>query len=131
MKAGRMGEFLAEMKFNPDLMVASPAARALSTATLVAERVGFSEHLMQTPEGLHNASPRTLLDIVCNLPESANRVMLIGHNPGISYLAEYFSGADVGYLSPGGMVCIGFDGQIWKELSQRSGRLLWQKSFDA
>lgn len=73
--------------YHPDLILTSPAARTYQTATFLAP-------LLQNPPilrepALYLATPSTILEILRSLPPEANRVILVGHNPGISLLTEH------------------------------------------
>lgn len=88
--APRMGRLLQEHSLRPDLIVASSARRAQETADLVAPECG--DVTIRTEPRLYHASPQTWFEVIRALPDSASRVLCIGHNPGIeeflSALAE-------------------------------------------
>ncbi|WP_457598784.1 SixA phosphatase family protein, partial [Hydrogenimonas sp.] len=83
-----MGEHLKAMGIHLDLIVASPAKRAKKTAKIIAEKLGYDIEKIIWQENIYEASPQTLLYIVCQLPEKAKRVMLVGHNPSLTLLAN-------------------------------------------
>lgn len=85
--APRMGQLLKDENLLPDLIVASTARRARKTAEHVIHHSGYRGEARITGE-LYNASRDQLLAIVAALPDTAGRVLLIGHNPGFEELLE-------------------------------------------
>jgi phosphohistidine phosphatase len=86
--APTMGERLAGRGVLPQLVVSSPALRALSTAHLVADAIGIPRGEIVVDERLYASSVGRLLEIVRGLDEGTERVMLVGHNPEFTELAH-------------------------------------------
>jgi phosphohistidine phosphatase len=75
----------------PDAVVLSPTAR--TTETLERIRGGLPEDAESwTDRRIYGASASTLLDLIRELPESVGEAMLIGHNPGLGWLAVELAG---------------------------------------
>ncbi len=129
-QAARMGRKLVERGIKPDLILASPAKRAIETAQLVANQIQYDNDLLQTNENIYEASPRTLFGIITNLPDEVNEVILVGHNPTFSHMAEYFSGTEVGSLPTCAIVRLTFAIDSWKEASAGNGKVEWVESPD-
>jgi phosphohistidine phosphatase len=119
--APRMGRWLREQSIQPDLIVSSSACRAQETAERLAPECGSAE--FQTEPRLYHASPETWTNIVRALPDAANRVLCIGHNPGI----EEFLGLLVrdGVSMPtAAIACIELPIEAWRDFDvNRSVRL--------
>jgi phosphohistidine phosphatase len=120
----QMGAWLVTQGVHFDLLVSSSALRAEHTAELIAEGMKAENARIQTEEVLYEASVRQLLDYVNNLEDGYNNVLVTGHNPGISYLAEYLTKADIDDMAPGSVAIIRFDVRSWKEVSENTGELL-------
>jgi phosphohistidine phosphatase len=72
-------------------VVLSPTAR--TTETLERIRAGLPDDVETwTDSRIYGASASTLLDLVHELPESVGEVMVIGHNPGLAWLAVELAG---------------------------------------
>ncbi|MGO8671353.1 MAG: SixA phosphatase family protein [Capsulimonadaceae bacterium] len=65
-----------------ELIITSDAARALETANIVAATV--PHEALMTEHAIYDASLDDLLDVIRGLPDEANTVLLVGHNPGLS-----------------------------------------------
>jgi phosphohistidine phosphatase len=72
-------------------------------------------------EELYEASVRTFLEVINELQVEWKNVIMVGHNPTISYLAEYITGSDIGDLSTCSVVQIDFSLKSWAEVSEGNG----------
>ena len=87
-----MGIRLREADIVPDVIVSSPAKRAITTAKLIAKEIGFNKRdIVLIPE-IYEANVDTLLAVIQSFEEGWEDVMLVGHNPGLTELAEVLSG---------------------------------------
>jgi len=128
MAAARMGRHLAELAVRPDRLVSSTALRARDTGKIVAEQLRLDPEAMQLDERLFDGGPRAYLAAVNGLDEAAQSVMLFGHNPDISYFAEYLTHADVGDMDKGAVVAVTFTDLDWAAVSGRTGALRFHVS---
>lgn len=88
--APRMGQLLDELDLVPDLIISSTAKRARDTAELAAEAAGYADDVCTTQE-LYHASPWAFIDELRQVSDIHERVMVVGHNPGIEELVEALS----------------------------------------
>lgn len=89
--APRMGTLLAREGLVPDLIISSSAKRALKTAELAAESAGYEAELTVTRKFYH-ADPEEYIEVLQTVDDSAERVMVVGHNPGLEDLVEQLGG---------------------------------------
>ena len=89
--APRMGERLAKQDARPDVILSSPAVRALATAEIIAKKLDYDVKDIVVDERLYAAAPGDLLEIIQELGDKIKRVMLFGHNPELSELAHRLS----------------------------------------
>ena len=86
--ARRMGRRLAKRKVHPDLMLSSPAVRALKTARIIARRLHHPRWQIVVDAALYAGAMTDLLRAVRGLQSRYARVMLFAHNPEITALAR-------------------------------------------
>jgi len=122
--APRIGRHLFDNQVVPDLILSSTAQRARATADLLAEQLRYALNQIKYLEELYNASVRSLLAAVSQTHDSLQTVLLVGHNPAISYLSEYLSGEEIGNMVPASYVHLSFELDAWQEVSQDTGRLI-------
>ncbi len=85
--AQRMGRHLREQQLMPDLILCSTATRARKTAQLVAEACGYAGKIGEV-EALYEGNADTYLATLRNAPAACERLMVVGHNPGLEELLE-------------------------------------------
>lgn len=113
--APRMGKALADRHIKLDLLISSPAVRALSTAALVAKEIGYPNERIEVQERIYRAEPADLLDIVRKLPDTANAVLLVGHNNTITDFANLLSPNQIEDMSTAAVVCLHLNIDRWQE----------------
>ncbi|QHS57698.1 histidine phosphatase family protein [Mucilaginibacter sp. 14171R-50] len=105
----------------PGMMMASPALRTLSTANVFSQVLGLQQAI--TNKDIYDASENTLLKVISELPNDKDYVAIVGHNPGISQVLYYLSGA-IKEVPPCAVALIEFDADSWQELFEGSGKLV-------
>jgi phosphohistidine phosphatase len=89
--APRMGQLLNERKLVPQLIVSSTARRARQTAEAVAEASGFEGNI-NFLDHLYMAEAEEFIQTLKEVPDEYDRVLIIGHNPGLETLLQVLSG---------------------------------------
>jgi phosphohistidine phosphatase len=89
--APRMGQLLKDKQLLPDFIVTSSARRCRKTAEHVIHESGYRGETRITGD-LYEADAGRLGQLVAGLPDSANRVLVIGHNPGLEEFLEQLTG---------------------------------------
>lgn len=72
----------------PDLILASPAERAWSTAEIVASACELESTQLQCERELYLATPETTWRVLLERDDQLRHIMICGHNPGLSQLAS-------------------------------------------
>ncbi len=122
--APMMGEYLAKLGIKFDLIVSSPAKRAKKTAKILAQSLGYDTSKIEYIDSIYEASPQTLLYIICQLPKEAKRVMLVGHNPSLTMLANMLDDVAIDNIPTTGVVGITFDVNSWSEACKTKGHMV-------
>jgi phosphohistidine phosphatase len=121
--ATKLGKYYYSNNSIPEQILTSDAARANTTAELIASQVGYELSRIHINHEIYEASVRTLFQLVTDFKDEWESVMIVGHNPPINYLAEYLSGADIGHMYTGSCAVISFETNSWAEISQDAGTL--------
>ncbi len=119
--AGRLQEY----SVIPQLLIASPALRTLSTANVFAEHLSLSPP--ETDKRIYEADLDALVDIVNELPDSHNFIALVGHNPGFSQLVYHLT-SDVIEMETCGVALIAFETNKWSAVGKFSGSVAYYTS---
>ncbi len=125
--APEMGQRLANRKVVPESIISSPAKRASDTAKLIAKEISFESHKIQNEPMFYLASVKNMVAVLQAVPNDVETLMVFGHNPGLTDLANFLSGADIYNIPTCGIAEIEFSISSWKEVEINTGDL---KSFD-
>jgi phosphohistidine phosphatase len=125
--APSMGKIVQDRELVPELILSSPALRAQQTAELVSEACGSTRPVEYINE-FYLAEPQVYLDGLHALSPDLERVMLIGHNPGLEGLLQMLSG-QVASLPTAAIAHLVLPIQSWEEVNNKlEGELveLWR-----
>jgi len=89
--APKMGKRLAKREAIPDLILSSPAKRALKTAQLIAKKLDYKLQDIVVDDRLYATGADELLHLIRKLGAKPKSVMLVGHNPELTELAHHLS----------------------------------------
>ena len=103
-EAELMGQLLRSDDLAPDRILASNARRTRETAREAAAAVHFSGAIDELDE-LYLAEPEAYITAVRRNAPDAQRVLLVGHNPGLEALALILTGDPVALPTGGLVVC--------------------------
>ncbi|MGY2491585.1 SixA phosphatase family protein [Cupriavidus sp. CP313] len=113
--APEMGKRLAERKVKPDLIVSSPAVRALTTAQLIADELGYEHKRIVIDDQLYASSADALLAVIRALDKKLGSVMLFGHNPEFTDLAHRLSD-EITDMPTCAVARFHFDTKAWEDV---------------
>ena len=108
-----MGDRIAAAGIRPSMIISSPAARAITTARIVARQIGYPAEFLQRDERLYLATLATLLDFVGEQESKVNNLMLVGHNPGLTEFANYLVPGLTDNVPTCGVVSVNVDADDW------------------
>lgn len=118
--APNMGARMHAKQITPRLFISSTALRARTTAQLVMAELGLSARLILA-ENLYLASAHEMLEILCAHGSGYDDVVLVGHNPGITDLANRISDAQIDNIPTCGWFALEAAIQNWEELRTTKG----------
>ena len=113
-----MGQALAKRRICPDVIVSSPAVRAMSTAVLVAREMQYPHDKIVVEPGIYGADVDDFLAILKDLPDSAASALVVGHNPTITETANTLSPSSINEMPTAAVVCLRFECEQWAEVSK-------------
>lgn len=113
-----IGNYLKGKQIQPDLVIASPATRALQTA------IGIGTYLNYTPDDLlikqeiYFGNPTSIFSILKNLNDVLNDVFLFGHEPILSSLIEMLTKNQLDKFPTCAVYRIAFDINHWNAIKK-------------
>jgi len=128
--APAMGAYMRSVDLSPELVLCSPALRAVQTARLTLCELPETPKI-EFDERLYHAGSDNLLAILYEVSDAYASIMIIGHNPGLHVFALDLVGASrgdlVGAMSTkfptGALAVFSFDVQNWTEIEARQATL--------
>lgn len=122
----RMAKMVTQMEPRVDLIVSSPARRAAQTAEIVANKLDFAHPILWRDE-IYNAKAIALLKVLQSLPEDAQHIALVGHNPGMEGLVAGLSSGATHRLNvrmpPAAMATLQLEVYWWNQIRWGCGQL--------
>ena len=119
-----MGKRLADQHVEIDLIISSSAKRTTQTTYGLVKEMNFDSSNISFFDELYHAGVSVLLNTVCKTPDSVSKLMLVGHNPGVSSFCGYLCGFLTDFPTLG-IVKINFEIDSWEEVSAETGVLEW------
>jgi phosphohistidine phosphatase len=124
--APRIGNRLRTHFSVPSLIVTSSAARALRTAELVAHELGYPRDALVVEKALYLAAAEQILAVAARQDDGRVSVMLIGHNPGFTDLANrLLPELELDNVPTAGIVAMDAATDRWSMLAAASCRLAY------
>ena len=106
-----------------DLIITSPALRAITTANIFAAEFEYEVENIIKQNLLYEADYSDIVKALHEIDDKIERVMLFGHNPGLTVFINYITGRQIDNLPTCGIAGIEFDFESWKELNPSTGKL--------
>lgn len=122
-----MGQRLSDRKVMPDELMTSPAKRAAATAKRIAGQISYPLEKVNNNIRLYHGSTNDMVNVIQSISDKTDTLMLFGHNPGLTDLANDLAGVDIYNIPTCGIAEINFQASSWKEVGAGKGELI---SFD-
>jgi len=115
--APKMGERLAERDVKPDLILSSPARRALTPAAIMPKELEYKGKDIVVDDRLYAGAVHSLLDVIHGLGDKLERVILFGHNPELTELAHRLSG-EITHMPTCAIAEFTFNAKSWSKIGK-------------
>lgn len=122
--AKEMGLYLKQQGISVQRLLCSPAKRTQETFELVQETLPV--HETKLCPALYEAS---LGEVLSEIQYQANcaTLMVLGHNPSISYTGAYLAKEEIEHFPTGAVLCLDFDIRDWRDIQPNSGTIVFKK----
>lgn len=126
-EAGNIGHWLNEQSLQPEIIISSPATRALATSQQVADIIGIAE--ITQDERIYDNTLKQLLAVLADIPAEVKRPMIVGHNPGFEELLLHLALVDDDFYKDGKLMTTGTVAVLdmpddWRQLGRHCAELL-------
>lgn len=126
-EAEAMGRLLASKSAKPDLLMTSPAVRALETSKIIAREVGYDELKIVTKQEIYDGYLQDWVQIIRQIQDECQTVFLVGHNPTITDFVHFLTDTNIRGMPTCGSACLRCDKPSWLALDPGAAEF---SSFD-
>ncbi len=116
-----MGKLLKKEKIMPDLIISSPAVRAITTAQIISEELDYPKKKIVIEDCIYESGIKEIESIIQKLDNKLNTVFLFGHNPTFTSYANHLGDKFIDNVPTCGIVGIKLDIEKWKDVERGKG----------
>ena len=108
-------DYLKKKKVSVDLLISSHAVRANETAKIIAEALDPEENI-RIDQKLYEADAGDLFQMLMEMPEDADSVMMVGHNPTVTEFVNTYLRKPIEWMPTSAVACFVFKTKSWEML---------------
>jgi phosphohistidine phosphatase len=108
-----MARIIADILKKPDVLITSPAKRALETALAFCNGFNISEDMLVEDRTLYHPSIEDILRVVHKIDEAHGIAAIFGHNPGFTSFVNTIGKASIMNVPTTGVVVLTSEAQFW------------------
>lgn len=120
-----MAKLMHKNNVQTDLVISSPAHRALTTAEIFCDVLKYPMEKIEQRIEIYEGGVNHMLQLVRQIPDNYSTAMLFGHNPTLTSFANLISGQHLENIVTCGIVRIDLKSNSWQETAMDSGELVW------
>lgn len=120
-----MAKFLSQQGVYPDLIISSPANRAITTARYFCDSFSYSFVDLILEPKLYEASGDEIFNVIQGIGDAFDNVMLFAHNPGLTDLANSFADKSIDNIPTCGIVSLSFNIESWDEINSDNSEIVF------
>jgi len=121
--AKKIGDYLYTQLGTPDLIISSPSIRTRETSELIALSLFYPQNKIQFVKSLYEASLSDYIKVLHDLKDDTKTVVIVGHNPSVSAVANYLNRSFIEIMPTASLVCFGINIDSWKLLDENDAEL--------
>lgn len=112
-----MARRLESRNKHPQLIISSPANRALHTSTIFARVLKYPLYNLRLNEIIYNGDEDEILQLIKETDDNVSSLMIFGHNPVFTDLSNLFLKDEIDKLPTAGITSLNFKADKWKDIS--------------
>lgn len=126
--AKRIGLWLKQRTNPPTLIMASSANRAIETAEIIAQAIGYEKNKISGHKTLYQADHHHMIELLKSVNPAIEHLLLIGHNPALETLTQTVSNPTASRIKltdllPASLAMLG-DIEAWQDIGPASATLM-------
>lgn len=117
--ASEMAKRLEERGTVPELLLSSPANRALNTALIMLRSWNLEPDVLQIHDPIYEAYLKEIAQVVAAVPSEVKQLAIFGHNPTFTSYANVFLETSLDNLPTAGVVIVTLESEGWKGIGRK------------
>jgi len=117
--AAEMATRLQEKGMVPELLLSSPANRALNTALIMMRNWRLEPAKLQIHDDLYDAYLQEIEQVVATVPAEITQLAIYGHNPSFTMYPNQFLEKPLDNLPTAGVVVVTLESETWKGIGRK------------
>lgn len=115
-----IAQYFQEEQSDPQVLISSPATRALHTSMIFARALNYPFSDIQVHDDLYLASSEQFLKYIQELDDRIESVMFFAHNPTITHFVNHCVERSITNVPTSGVVCLHFAEESWKNVKYQA-----------
>jgi phosphohistidine phosphatase len=107
----------------PELIISSGAKRALSTSSILLDKLKVDSNNFQVDDDLYHISGYSLIEYTRNLPNDYDVILLVSHNPGLNDFVNRMFSSFTENIPTCGLVGINYNTDSWYKITKANASL--------
>jgi phosphohistidine phosphatase len=122
--AVKMSNKLAAILPKIDQIISSPAVRAHTTAQYFATAYHIEKEAIELDSNIYEAVPEDIINIIQEVSDANNAILIFGHNPTFTYLANMFNSDFIDNVPTCGICIIQSKADKWLDFNTHNSTLI-------
>ncbi len=119
-----MGKLLHQQQIKPQLIISSPAARALSTAMIMSKELDYPYSKIVLEEKLYESSVNNYFHVIKKTSDAVQTLFLFAHNPTITEICHSLTDTFIDIIPTTGIIGLSFNIDAWQKIDTAKGALI-------
>jgi phosphohistidine phosphatase len=109
-------DYLLNKRVKPELIITSPALRALETARIMLHGLHVDKDALQEEKSIYTSDAGQFSDVLFDIPASVSSIMIVGHNPAVTEFINSFLDVKIDPIPTSGIAAFEFNADDWNEI---------------
>jgi len=106
-----------------DLIISSHAKRAHDTAKIIATGIYYPVDKIEVSKGIYQVDVDDMFDLISDVQDDIHSLMIVGHNPTFTQIANYFLQEEIDILTTSGVISINFETKNWAGIKKAKHKI--------
>jgi phosphohistidine phosphatase len=115
-RTNKLGAYLRANNCKIDMLFSSSAKRAMETANIIAGYIQYPHDKISMQQSLYIATQESYFETIVAQDDTLHAIMIVGHNPEITNVAQFFVPDFTSYMQNGACFCFDFKADDWRTI---------------